>query len=109
MQIKIHLDDLIRAYLTALADPSWEGVYNLTAPTPTTNAGLTRALGKALKRPTRLALPEFMLKLRFGEGATVLTEGQEVIPQRLQEAGFQFTYSTIDQAVRAVLAARSTS
>lgn len=105
----IHLDDLLRAYLTALADPSWEGVYNLTAPEPTTNAGLTRALGAALKRPTRLAVPEFLLKLRFGEGATVLTEGQEVIPQRLQEAGFQFTHPTIDQAVRAVLAAWSTS
>lgn len=105
----IHLDDLIQAYLTALTDPSWEGVYNLTAPTPTTNAGLTRALGAALKRPTRVMVPEFMLKLRFGEGATVLTEGQEVIPQRLHEAGFQFTHTTIDQAIRAVLAAWSTS
>jgi hypothetical protein len=105
----IHTDDLVRVYLTALTDPSWEGVYNLTSPEPTTNAGLTRALGEALKRPTRLAVPEFVLKLRFGEGATVLTEGQEVIPQRLQEAGFQFTYPSINQAVRAALAAWSPS
>ena len=105
----IHRDDLIRAYLTAVTDSSWEGVYNLTAPQPTTNTGLTRALGAALNRPTRLSVPEFALKLRFGEGASVLTRGQEVIPQRLLEAGFQFTYTTIDQAVRQCLAAWSSS
>ena len=100
----IHLHDLIRAYQAALANPSWEGVYNLTAPEPTTNAGLTRALGAALTRPTCFTVPEFVIRLRFGEGAQVLTQGQEVIPQRLMEAGFQFAYPTIDQAVRQALA-----
>jgi uncharacterized protein (TIGR01777 family) len=103
----IHRDDLMRAYLAALADPNWEGVYNLTAPEPTTNAGLTRALGEALARPTRLSIPEFVLKLRFGEGATLLTHGQEVLPQRLLEAGFQFTYTTINQAIRHCIAGRN--
>lgn len=100
----IHRDDLIRAYLTALADPSWEGVYNLTAPEATTNAGLTCALGAALNCPTWFSVPELVLKLRFGEGAAVLTHGQEVFPERLLAAGFQFTYTTIDQAVRQCLA-----
>lgn len=102
----IHRDDLMRAYLTALADPNWEGVYNLTAPEPTTNAGLTLALGEALARPTRFTVPEFVLKMRFGEGATVLTHGQEVLPQRLLAAGFQFTYTTINQAIRQCVADR---
>ncbi len=105
----IHRDDLLRSYLAALANPSWEGVYNLTAPQPTTNAGLTRALGAALNRLTWLSVPEFALKLRFGEGASVLTHGQEVVPQRLLDAGFQFTYTTIDQAVRQCLAEWSPS
>jgi len=100
----IHLDDLIAAYLAAVADPNWEGAYNLTAPEPTTNAGLTRALGAALNRPTWFSVPGCILRLRFGEGASVLTRGQEVIPKRLLKAGFQFTYPTIDQAVRQCLA-----
>lgn len=104
----IHVADLVRAYQAALANPNWEGVYNLTAPEPTTNAGLTRALGAALARPTWLTVPESVIRLRFGEGAQVLTQGQEVIPQRLLAAGFQFIYPTIDQAVRQCLATWST-
>lgn len=103
----IHRDDLLRAYQAAMADQSWEGVYNLVSPEPTTNAGLTRALGEALHRPARLSVPEWVLKLRFGEGAEVLTRGQAVIPQRLLAAGFSFTYTTIDQAVRQCLVART--
>ena len=100
----IHLDDLLAAYLAAVTDQTWEGVYNLTAPEPTTNAVLTHTLGAALSRPTCFSVPEFILRLRFGEGAMLLTHGQEVIPKRLLEAGFQFTISTIDQAVKRCLA-----
>lgn len=103
----IHRHDLIRAYLAALAEPGWEGVYNLTAPEPTTNAGLTHALGAALHRPTRLAVPEFLLRLCFGDAACLLTKGQEVLPKRLLEAGFHFTYTTIEQAVGQGLTDRS--
>lgn len=105
----IHLDDLLAAYLAAVTDPSWDGVYNLTAPEPTTNAGLTDALGKALNRPTWFSVPEFVLRLRFGEGSSLLTQGQEVLPKRLLEAGFTFAYPTIDQAIRQCLAAWSPS
>jgi len=96
----IHRDDLIRAYRAAIADPGWEGVYNLTAPEVASNATLTRALGSALGRPTWLPVPAWLLTLVFGEAASVLTEGQEVIPKRLLAAGFQFSFATIEQAVR---------
>jgi hypothetical protein len=95
----IHIQDLVRVFATAIDDPGYEGVYNLTAPQPTTNAGLTRALGRALGRPTILPVPLFVLRLLFGEGAQVLTSGQAVIPQRLLDAGFQFEFVTIDEAV----------
>ncbi|MBA3014888.1 MAG: TIGR01777 family oxidoreductase [Proteobacteria bacterium] len=95
----IHCDDLIRAYSAAISDSQWEGAYNLTAPHPTTNAALTRALGVTLGRPTWLPVPGLILSLIFGEAATILTQGQEVIPKRLLEGGFQFSFSTIEQAV----------
>jgi NAD dependent epimerase/dehydratase family enzyme len=76
-----------------------EGIFNLTAPVPTTNLGLTKALGKSLKRPTFLPLPEFVLELIFSEGAKVLTDGQKVIPKRLIDSGFEFTYTNIEEAI----------
>ncbi len=95
----IHLKDLIRVFEKALADQGYQGIYNLTAPNPTTNRGLTKALGKALARPTVLAVPEFVLRMQFGEGAQVLTSGQNVIPERLLNSGFQFEFTSIEDAV----------
>jgi len=45
-------------------------------------------------------VPRLALKLHFGEGATVLTRGQHVIPQRLMQEGFTFKFSAIDEAVK---------
>ncbi len=99
----VQIKDLERAYVTAIADGSFGGIYNLTSPNPTTNRGLTKALGKALHRPTVLPLPKFVLRLVYGEGAAVLTSGQEVYPKRLVESGFKFVYPDIDSAVKASL------
>ncbi len=95
----IHLDDLVRAYLVALDDETYSGVYNLVAPEPTTNLGMTRALGKALSRPTFFTVPVFLLRLRFGEAAEMLTRGQRALPQRLLAAGFSFEFAAIDEAM----------
>jgi len=96
----IHIDDLIQVYVAALSSATFAGVYNLTAPNPSTNNGLTKALGRALHRPTVLPVPRLALRLIFGEGASVLTGGQHVLPARLLREGFSFKFATIDEAVR---------
>jgi hypothetical protein len=95
----IHIKDLVRVFEAAIDDLTYEGVYNMTAPNPTTNLGLTRALGKALSRPTILPVPVFVLRLLYGEGAQVITSGQTVIPKRLLDKGFQFELASIEDAV----------
>lgn len=99
----IHIDDLINAYRFVVENKEQEGIYNLVSPTPTTNRGLTKSLGKILHRPTFLPLPEFVLELIFGEGSKVLTDGQSVLPQRLLENGFEFAYKDIDSALKNLL------
>jgi len=96
----VHIEDLIRAYDKVINDSTCEGIYNLTAPKPTTNKGLTRALSAALHRPAVLQVPRFVLRLQFGEGAQVLTQGQAVLPKRLLDTGFHFRFTDIDAAVR---------
>ncbi len=96
----VHIQDLIRAYQQVIDDSSFVGVYNLTSPKPTTNNGLTKALGRVLGRPTLLRIPKFVLLLQFGEGAETLTEGQKVLPQRLLQSGFDFVFSDIESAVK---------
>ena len=95
----IHIEDLVSAYTYVVENETCEGVFNMTAPVPTTNKGLTKALGTTLNRPTILPLPQFVLKLIFSEGAKVLTDGQSVVPKRLQDIGFEFKYKNIEDTI----------
>jgi uncharacterized protein (TIGR01777 family) len=99
----VHLHDVLRAFDFLIRNKNQTGVFNLTAPTPVTNAELTSALGAQLKRPTFCTMPSFIVKLLFGEmGETLLTKGQRVIPKRLLEEGFKFQYSEIQKAIEAI-------
>lgn len=74
-------------------------VYNLTAPNPVTNHAFTKAMGAWLHRMTIFTLPEFLLKLMFGEMSTLLIDGQKVLPEALQKAGYEFKQPTFTQAL----------
>ena len=96
----IHIDDLISAYKFVLENKNLDGIFNLTAPNPTTNYGLTKALGKSLNRPTIIPVPQFILNVLLSEGAKVLTDGQSAIPSHLIESGFKFQYTTIEDTIK---------
>lgn len=98
----IHIDDLAGAYLTVL--DGGDGPYNATAPNPVTNAEFTHALGEVLHRPTSFPAPPFALQMLLGEGASVVTTGQRVVPQRLlDERRYDFAFTTIGQALENLL------
>lgn len=92
----VAMDDLTSAYVHAL-ESEIAGAVNVTAPNPATNRQFTKALGKALGRPTVFPVPGFGARAVFGEmGETMLLQGQRVLPARLQDAGFAFEAPTID-------------
>jgi hypothetical protein len=53
-----------------------------------------------VRRPILLFLPAFQVRLMFGEMADMLLEGQNTSVQRLQDAGFAFTFDDLDAALR---------
>ncbi len=100
----VSLEDVVAAYRFALASDLAGGV-NLTSPNPVTSAQFTKALGRALGRPTVFPLPAVAVRTLFGEmGEATLLEGQRALPARLLDAGFEFAYPEIDDALRAALA-----
>lgn len=104
----IALTDHIRA-VRFLIERDVRGPVNLTAPNPVTNAELTKALGKAVHRPTVIPVPSFGPKLLLGRelADALLLEGQRVLPSVLLEAGFEFRYPDIEAALSHVFAERS--
>jgi len=95
----IHIEDLKNAYLFAINNKKLDGIFNLVAPQTITNKEFIKTLGKTLHRPTFLSVPEFAIKILFGDGATVLTNGQKVIPKRLLDSGFSFRFKTIKETL----------
>nr|WP_257619777.1 TIGR01777 family oxidoreductase [Moraxella osloensis] len=75
-------------------------IYNLTNPTPISNAAFTDAMGTWLHRPTVMTLPAFVVKTMFGEMSTLLLDGQRVVPTALLDQGFEFKDLTVLDALK---------
>lgn len=99
----VHIDDYVSMVLRLLNDASLNGAFNMTAPTPVTNAEFTRTLAQTLHRPTLLVAPSFALKLAMGERACLLLEGQRVLSKRLESSGFQFAHPLLAGALQDLL------
>jgi uncharacterized protein len=99
----IHREDLINLLLKALTDPSIAGVLNGTSPNPVRMNELCQVLGQIVHRPSWLPVPGFALELLLGEAAKLVLEGQRVLPQQTQAAGFQFQYATLQSALAEIL------
>jgi uncharacterized protein (TIGR01777 family) len=100
----ITLPDAIRAIEFVLKTPALAGPVNAVAPNPVTNLEFTKTLGHVLHRPTVLPVPEFALRLAFGEmaPATILAS-QRVMPARLDDSGFEFQFPQLEPGLQAVL------
>jgi hypothetical protein len=101
----IHKDDWVRLVSWMVTAEGAHGPLNATSPSPATNAEFSKALGRALKRPSLLPAPAFALRLMLGEMAdALLLSGQRALPVRATDLGFSFRYSGIDEALASVLA-----
>ena len=94
----IHINDMVAAILFLLEHKHCEGAYNLTAPTPVTNSEFVKAYAASLGRPAIFPMPALALKLLMGEAADLLVTGQRVVPQKLVDAGFKFSFTDIGSA-----------
>jgi uncharacterized protein (TIGR01777 family) len=97
----IHHEDVISIYLRAIEHDDMEGVYNMVAPNPVTNKQLTKAVAKQLHRPLWFPnVPAFALKLLLGEMSVVVLGSTKVSAQKIEKAGFDFKFTTVEEALK---------
>jgi uncharacterized protein (TIGR01777 family) len=99
----IALDDLVAVIQHLLDRSDLAGPVNAVAPSPVTNAELTKTLGRVLGRPTLVPVPAFALRLALGEMAETLLASTRLRPQRLLDTGFRFRFPELEGALRHVL------
>jgi uncharacterized protein len=99
----VHLDDVVGMILTALDDQTMSGVFNATAPHPVRMKELCQQLGNVMGRPSWVPVPGFVLDAMLGDGATVVLEGQQVLPTAALKRGFTFQYPEIRPALQSIV------
>ena len=96
----IHIDDAVQALVYLIENETLQGPVNITAPGAVNNKELTQALGAALHRPTLFTVPAFALKIILREMGAVALTGQNVVPQKLLDAGFPFSHPTLPETLQ---------
>ncbi|HEX7368026.1 MAG TPA: TIGR01777 family oxidoreductase [Pelobium sp.] len=99
----IHLEDVSQMYIFGLENDYVKGAFNMSSPQPLTNAWLTKAIAKQLRKPLWLPnVPAFALKLALGEMSAVVLGSTKMSTQKIEEIGFKFTYPTIEKALQEI-------
>ncbi len=98
----IDIGDLMKIYRFVI-ERRLSGIFNAVSPNPVSNRTFTKTLGAVLHRPTVLPIPEFALRIMYGEAASVLTGSKEVYPRALEEAGFVFDYPELERSLKHLL------
>ena len=97
----IAITDLVSLIIFLINNDNISGLVNATAPNPVTNEEFTKTFGKVLNRPTFIPVPEFGVKLMFGEmGQALILDGAKVLPKKAEEAGFDFEYPNLEDTLR---------
>ena len=96
----VHLDDLCDMYIHAIENENVEGTYNACNGDHITNMELTEALAEELKKPLWMPhVPEFSLKLLFGQMAEIILYGSRASADKIKSTGFKFTFQNIHQTL----------
>lgn len=99
----IHIDDLCRIF-EHVVDQNLDGVYNGVGPAPATNKEVTKMAASVLNKPLFLPnVPGFVLRLAFGEMASIILGGNRVSSQRIEATGFKFEYANLKDCLKDLL------
>ena len=99
----MHTADVANAIQFLIEQPALSGPFNLCAPETVTNRDFIGTAQRTLKRFPVFPIPAFALRVLLGELSSVVLDSQRLLPQRLTDAGFQFDYPRLEQALQHLL------
>lgn len=95
----IHMSDIVGIYKFAV-EHDVAGVLNGSSPVPARNEDLTAALAEVMDVSAKMSVPEFALKMMFGEMSEVLLGSQKVLPEATMKSGYDFRYTDVKMALQ---------
>ena len=96
----IHIDDVVQFILWAASNAKAHGAFNVVAPEAASNKQFSKCLAKSMNRPHWVpAVPAIALKLAMGRMSSLLLEGQNATPSKIQQGGFAWQHPTLSEAL----------
>jgi uncharacterized protein (TIGR01777 family) len=99
----LHLADEVGLIRWALDDERVEGPLNACVPEPVRSRDLARAIGTALRRPSRVPVPELAVRLLLGELADAVLASQRAVPEKALRLGYRFRHPALGAALADLL------
>ncbi len=99
----VHVLDVARAIAFAIGNDNIRGPVNVTSPSPMKMRDFGKTIGSVLHRPHWLPVPSFAMKWVLGQKSALVLEGQHVKPQVLMNNGFDFSFPTLESALKDLL------
>ncbi|HHF6263845.1 TPA: TIGR01777 family oxidoreductase [Haemophilus influenzae] len=99
----IALEDMVNGILFLLDHSECRGAFNFAAPKSIKQHKFNRTLARILKRPAFATIPKWLLHFILGERANLLLESQNVVPEKLLNAGFKFQYTDCKNYLKDIL------
>ncbi|NER41967.1 TIGR01777 family protein [Bacillus megaterium NBRC 15308 = ATCC 14581] len=99
----VHLQDVVKIIDYCIHTKQIEGPVNVTAPNPVQMKEFGKKIGKVLNRPHWMPVPSFGLQLLMGEMSMIILKGQRVLPEKLIQQNYIFTYTVLEDALRDLL------
>jgi uncharacterized protein (TIGR01777 family) len=91
----IHQDDFTRALSFLIEREDLDGAINISSPNPIPNADFMAALRRAWRMPLGLPATAWMIEIGsvfLRTESELILKSRRVVPRRLQDAGFTFTF-----------------
>ncbi|QYJ68503.1 TIGR01777 family oxidoreductase [Flavobacterium litorale] len=98
----IHEHDFARA-VAFVIDKELEGEINIVSPTPTKNKNFMALLRRSVNMPIGIPVSKPLLKMGamlIGTETELVLKSRNVIPTRLHNEGFKFTYNNLQEALQ---------
>jgi uncharacterized protein (TIGR01777 family) len=99
----VHVSDAAGALIYLLDTEAASGPVNVVSPDKQTNKTFTKALGRAIHRPTVFPVPSFAIKMLYGEMGSTVTGGSNPDPSKLEQLGYRYDNPRLEDALHSEL------
>lgn len=97
----IHMRDIINIYEEAVINENISGPINASSPNPVRFKDFVKSI-KNYRKLMIIRLPRFLLRIFIGETADVLLFSQRVIPKKLQDYSYKFSFNSLDETLKSI-------